>query len=155
GAAFSPDSRLLATSSFDRTVRVWDAGHGTEVVCLRGHEQAVSCVTFSPDGRFVASGAADRTVRVWDLVKGEGSARVGIDDPGGWCSRWSQDRGREDLFAVRALTFTLDGRGIVTDCGDDFRLWDLGTGTLVRTFVGKGSLEALAAALPWQAFIRG
>jgi WD40 repeat protein len=155
GAAFSPDSRLLATGSFDRTVRVWDAENGTEVVCLQGHEQAVSCVAFSPDGRFVASGAADRTVRIWDLVAGKESGRIRIENPGGWCSHWSPEGGQEDLYAVQALAFTLDGRGLVTDCGDDFRLWDLGKGTVVRTFTGRGNLEALAEALPWQAFIRG
>jgi WD40 repeat protein len=155
GAAFSPDSRLLVTGSFDHTVRIWDAGTGTEIFCLRGHEQAVSCVAFSPDGRFVASGAADRTVRIWDLAAGKESACIRIDDPGGRCSRWSRESGTENLYAVRAVAFTLAGHGLVTDCGDDFRLWDLATGTLARTFTGRGSLLALAAALPWQAFIRG
>jgi WD40 repeat protein len=155
GAAFSPDSRVLATGSFDRTVRVWNPANGTEVMCLRGHEQAVSCVAFSPDGRFIASGAADRTVRIWDLTAGKESVRIDIDDPGCWCSRWSKECGREDLHAIRAAAFTLGGWRLVTDCGDDFRLWDLRTGTLMRTFAGRGSLGALAAALPWQAFIRG
>jgi hypothetical protein len=59
------------------------------------------------------------------------------------------------LYAVRALAFTPDGRGLVTDCGEDFRLWDLGTGRLVRAFAGRASLAALAAGLPWQASIRG
>jgi WD40 repeat protein len=155
GAAFSPDSRLLATGSFDRTVRVWDAGKGTEVVCLRGHEQAVSCVAFSPDGRFIASGAADRTVRVWNWNAGKESARVAIAEPGGWCSRWSNEGGSEDLHAVQAVAFTFDGRRLVTDSGEEFRQWDLETGTLVRTFDGRGSLAALTAVLPWQAFLRG
>jgi WD40 repeat protein len=153
--AFAPDARLLATGSFDRTVRVWDAGNGTEVLCLRGHGQAVSCVAFSPDGRFVASAAADRTVRVWDLTAGKESARIDIDEPGVWCRHWSQASGSEDLHAVRAVAFTLGGRGLVTDCGGDFRLWDLGTGTFTRKWTGRGSLGALAAALPWQAFVRG
>jgi WD40 repeat protein len=154
GVVFSPDSRVLATASFDRTVRVWNPANGAEVVCLRGHEHAVSCVAFSPDCRFVASGAADRTVRIWDWNAGKESARIAIDDPGGWCSHSSGAGEMEDLYAVRAVAFAPDGR-LVTDCGDDFRLWDIETGTLVRTFEGRGSLRALAAAMPWQTFLRG
>jgi WD40 repeat protein len=153
-AAFSPDSRLLATGSFDRTVRVWDAGTGTEVACLHGHDQAVSCVAFSPDGRFIASGAADRTLRVRDLTTGRESLRIDINEPGEWCSRWSRESGCEDLYAIRAVAFTHDGRQLVTDCGDDFRLWDIGAGTPAGAFVGRAGLDALAAAWPYQAFIR-
>ncbi|KAK3897924.1 hypothetical protein C8A05DRAFT_19404, partial [Staphylotrichum tortipilum] len=35
--AFSPDSRLIASGSCDRTIRVWDAATGAERRVLQGH----------------------------------------------------------------------------------------------------------------------
>jgi WD40 repeat protein len=69
--AFSPDGRRLASASEDKTVRVWDAATGQQVLALRGHTGAVSCVAFSPDGRRLASASEDKTVRVWDAASGQ------------------------------------------------------------------------------------
>ena len=65
---FSPDGKQLASSSFDRTVRLWDVETGACVRTLEGHGDWVLSVCFSPDGRRLASGSDDRTVRLWLVV---------------------------------------------------------------------------------------
>ena len=54
--ALSPDGRILATGSFDKTARLWEVATGREISTLKGHDAAVSSVAFSPDGRLLATG---------------------------------------------------------------------------------------------------
>jgi WD40 repeat protein len=49
-AAFSPDGARIVTASEDRTVRLWDATTGQEIIALRGHQEWVPSAAFSPDG---------------------------------------------------------------------------------------------------------
>ena len=53
--AFLPDSTHVVSSSDDRTVRIWDATMGTEVMKMEGHRDWVRSVSFSPDSATVRS----------------------------------------------------------------------------------------------------
>eukprot|EP00796_Vickermania_ingenoplastis_P011237 gene11237-7807_t len=63
--AFSPDGKLLATTSKDRTMQLWDAG-ATKRLIVYPHPKVVICCCFSPDGRLLVSGCQDRVCRIWD-----------------------------------------------------------------------------------------
>ena len=52
--AFSPDGSRIASASWDKTVRLWDAQSGDQLAVLRGHEDIVTSVSYSPDGARIA-----------------------------------------------------------------------------------------------------
>jgi WD40 repeat protein len=53
----NPNANLvLASASFDSTVRLWDVERGDCLHTLTRHKEPVYSVAFSPDGKFLASG---------------------------------------------------------------------------------------------------
>ncbi len=70
GVAFSPDSRLLATSGGDDSAKLWDVQTGKLVRQLAKSEKETHYVMFSPDGRLLLT-AGDAGVRLWDVATGE------------------------------------------------------------------------------------
>src|SRR5438270_7856771 len=71
GVAFSPDGKLLATASFDNTVKLWDFAARKELRTLTGHGKPVYSVAFSPDGATLASASQDQTIRLWHVADGK------------------------------------------------------------------------------------
>jgi WD40 repeat protein len=67
GVAFSPDGRLLASASYDSTVRLWEVATRKPLATLRGHDKHVRALAFTPDGRILATGGWDRLIRLWDM----------------------------------------------------------------------------------------
>jgi WD40 repeat protein/serine/threonine protein kinase len=63
--AFSSDSKRLASSPGDGTLRIWDLETGEEIRTLRGH--TAHTLIFSPDGKRLASAGGD--VKVWDAQR--------------------------------------------------------------------------------------
>ncbi|MFA4956869.1 MAG: TIR domain-containing protein [Candidatus Methanoperedens sp.] len=65
--AWSPDGRLLASPSEDKTISIWDVAIGKCMGILRGHEDDVYSVAWSPDSNFIASASKDATLRLWNI----------------------------------------------------------------------------------------
>jgi eukaryotic-like serine/threonine-protein kinase len=70
GATFSPDGRMLATSSTDNTVRLWAVPSGEQLARPLDLHRPVKLVAFAPHGRSLATQDGD-LVRLWALP-GEG-----------------------------------------------------------------------------------
>jgi small GTP-binding protein len=59
----------FASSSVDRTIRIWDGATGRLVAVLEGHTARVLSVAFSHDNRLLFSKSSDGTVRVWNAAE--------------------------------------------------------------------------------------
>lgn len=66
---FSKYGEYFATSSYDRTCKIWDSATGNLLTTLTGHRKAVFCLNFShfSDRNLIATGSFDHTARLWDL----------------------------------------------------------------------------------------
>jgi WD40 repeat protein len=113
----SSDGTMIASGSYDKTVRVWCATTGMLIATLVGHNRSVTCVAFSSDSSVIASGSIDRTVHLWDSH----------------FQPFLILRGHSD--GVASLAFSADDRAIITGFYDSsVAVWDAANGRLLHSF---------------------
>jgi WD40 repeat protein len=119
--AFSPDSQFFATASLDAT-RIWSTARREVVAELPG---GAASVAFSPDGRSIAVGGSAGVVKVW---------RAG--------TREELGQFKADSSGVNNLSYSLDGRFIVTAGYYEATLWDASTLKAIGNLGDDGNVRA-------------
>ncbi|XP_068338392.1 WD40 repeat-containing protein HOS15-like isoform X1 [Pyrus communis] len=68
----NPNQQLvLASASFDSTIKLWDVEQGRLLYSFDGHRDPVYSVAFSPDGEYLASGSMDKCMHIWSVKEGK------------------------------------------------------------------------------------
>lgn len=114
---------LLASGSYDHTVKLWDVNTGECLETLAEHTDWIWSIGFSPDGRTLASGSRDRTVKLWDVSQGK-------------CVKSLKGHSGQ----IRTVAFSPDGQTLASGSDDQsVRLWNYHTGEVLRVLRGHTS----------------
>ncbi|WP_293068235.1 MULTISPECIES: hypothetical protein [unclassified Moorena] len=146
--SFSQNGQMLASASWDKTVRVWDL-EGNQLALFKGHQSSVNSVSFSRNGQMLASASWDKKVRLWDLQGNQLALFKGHQSPV-WSVSFSRDgqmlasaskdntvrvwnlegnqlalfEGHQD--SVNSVSFSRDGKVLASGSYDKtVRVWDL------------------------------
>ncbi len=148
--AFAPHLPLLASCSYDNTVRLWNIDSGRELLRLRGHRAGVTYgvigIAFDNEGKLLVTGGADGLVKIWDPHVQDAMVKVVAQPPAkrgdellssAWQSTPDLRQDLDWLFGhmsyVMDLDFTPDGKFIVTCSADgSVKIFDVSTRKVVR-----------------------
>jgi WD40 repeat protein len=170
GVAFIPNGQVLASSSWDGTVRLWEPATGKFVRVFSGKLPGFFSVAISANGQFLAAANWDGTITVWDLVASQehilrGNANranavafspdsrylawTGTDRT---ATIWDLVNDKRKLVLsdhdddVKAVAYNPEGTQLATGSDDRMvRIWDTRTGQLLLTLPGhQGAVFGVA-----------
>ena len=130
--AFRPNGVMLASASWDETVRLWNVKTGRLLHTLTEHTDTVMSVVFSPDGQTLVSASWDGTIRLWN--PNTGKLKRTLTGHAG---------------AVTSVAFSPDGQTLASGSADStIRLWNAKTWKLKRTLTGHTQIVDSVAFAP-------
>ncbi|KAJ1734306.1 hypothetical protein LPJ61_001153 [Coemansia biformis] len=161
-AQYAPTGELVASASFDKTVRIWDVGEQKAVAVLEGHQQSVFDVAWRGDSAAVTSAGFDRTCIEWDVETRVAGRRLECDglvqcvrysthnprivyagDSSGFISildtRQAQSATRLPNGGAMVNTifcFNDETRLVSGDRNGDIKMWDVRVGRFMRLIGG-------------------
>eukprot|EP00474_Spongospora_subterranea_P010054 CRZ10512.1 hypothetical protein [Spongospora subterranea] len=116
--AIAPNDKMIATTSQDRTVKIWSAGGLEPLATLKGHKRGVWCAAFSPVDKCLATGSGDRMIKIWSLTDFS-------------CVKTLEGH----TSSVLRLSFLTKGMQLMSSGADALvKLWTLHTNECVSTF---------------------
>ncbi len=129
--AWSPDGTLLASSSVDSMLCLWDLAKGQNSRNIQGHVYWVTSLAWSPDGSILASGSSEHVIRLWNPHTGK-------------C--WKVFPGHSG--DIHSLAWSPDGTTLASSSFDGtIRLWNLSANQSIRVLEGPKRYTKLKSPL--------